>query len=791
MRWYRTCLLEGRAPFFCPEIMHPVGVPLGNFSPLHMQALAYLPLSLLLGQDVLCFNLIWLVGMVFTGLGTFVWLCHVLRDSACAAFGGLLVMLSGPMLQHAQGHLELVYLGSVPLFLMTWVRFVDQPGLSRVGWAVAAYLLVALCAGYYAPLAAVPAGVYLAVRALRGIRLHRVDWLVRRAGWLALFGSVVLPALLFLFGSQIWSVSHGYALDRSLFEYRKYGTEPWTYLAPTTQHALGACLPWDLYAADDLPVTRGEKASYLGVVTWVLVALAVLRRAQVPRARCWWIMFVVVLVLSCGAEVQVGPWRVPLPGAWLKLHVTAFRPIRVPARFNLLAALFASLWAAAGLRKLLASVRGRTGYLSVYTAVVVLAFADLANLPFPTALVPPAPACYAWLKWRDAGAAVLEIPQYGSEGSYLYALCAYWQSQHRGRTNAGYSGQANVRYDNLITRNSPFLAKWMMEPCSAARTGPKVGEVCGAAASVDLAGNAWLFATVHHYDYVILHQWRDAHFDPPHQDVLKERLRNAVVFEDADTVVFERARMGRPARPVVLLTSGWRPTTEGRPCRVAERVARLAVYNPDSDSALSISLEARALHHARTVRLLSGSRVLAQWVHGHDRFRIVRSAAFRLPQGLHELALSSDGEESPNSRRELAWETDRAPYSLRVLGVTLDREPAVLASTVGDRVSYDPCATAEVPSRHVPFGSALSREEGQVHSDAVRRRIQASQEAEAARGGRAGGRKGRQEGQEGKVEACGGSPAEEGPGPTAPAGGPPPEAAQEVPRQVSTQGRAA
>ena len=30
MRWYKICLMEGRKPFFCPEIQYPVGAALGT-----------------------------------------------------------------------------------------------------------------------------------------------------------------------------------------------------------------------------------------------------------------------------------------------------------------------------------------------------------------------------------------------------------------------------------------------------------------------------------------------------------------------------------------------------------------------------------------------------------------------------------------------------------------------------------------------------------------------------------------------------------------------------------------
>jgi hypothetical protein len=370
---------------------------------------------------------------------------------------------------------------------------------------------------------------------------------------------------------------------------------------------------------------------------------------------------------------------VDLPGAWLKNHVAPFRQIRVPARFNLLVAIVAALLAAAALKHVLERIRRPALRTTVLLGIFVLAFIDLANVPFPVALIPPPPAAYEWLRRHDPAAAILEIPQYDSSGSYLYPICAYWQSTHRGRTNAGYCGQANVRYDNLISRSTPFLAKWMERPDYLA-SGDRE-KLHTLAAPVEIVKHvgfldyAWLFTTVHRFDYIMVHQWRDRHYHLPAQVRLKEGLRESRVFEDSQTVVFAQALLRRPERPTVMLTSGWRPTWEGRPCRVAERIARLAVYNPDGDSVLSLVLEAKAFRRARTVRLMAGDRALAACRIDPDRFHQVRSAPFHLPAGLQEIRLESDGEGAPRTRKEAAWETDRAPYSFRTTALSLTSSP--------------------------------------------------------------------------------------------------------------------
>src|SRR4029453_17397817 len=103
----------------------------------------------------------------------------------------------------------------------------------------------------------------------------------------------------------------------------------------------------------------------------------------------------------------------------------------------------------------------RGGVLAALTAGVL---ADLAMVPYFHTRVPDAPGCYAFMHRTAPGAACLEIPPSSSTGPDLCSICAYWQSQHRGRTSAGYCGQGNAVFDNLLTYSSPFLDDAMARP---------------------------------------------------------------------------------------------------------------------------------------------------------------------------------------------------------------------------------------------------------------------------------------------------------------------------------------
>jgi hypothetical protein len=697
MRWYRTCLLEGRSPRLCPELHHPVGAPLGNFSPLHLQAMLYVPLSLAVGDDALCFDLIWLVGLVTTGLGTAWLVWRALRDRPCAAIGGMMAMLAAPVLLHAQEHVELIYVGAVPAFLAAWPEFVDRPSRGRLAAAAGLYVLVALSAAYFAVFVAAPAALYVAWEAARAARRGEWAWLRPRAAWLAAFAAAVVPALALAFSNQIWALARGYAIEQPASVFEHYGAPPWTYLVPTSKHLLGRALPLDAYRAAGIR-EEWERASYLGVTTLGLLAFAIARRVRFPRAGYWWAALALLVLLGWGATARIGPWSVPLPAGWLKRHAPPFRMIRVPARFNLLVAVVAPLPASAALRDMLARRAGRAWRAIALGGAALVALLDLSMVPFPTAAIPEPPPCYAWLRRRDPGAAFLEIPQHHSGAPEPHALLGYWQSRHRGRTNAGYCGSANVVADNLVAWTSPFLATELSNPAYLADPddflnhglhgpSPSCADVVYSIGPnrVGFRDYVWLYLTVHRFDEVILHRDRVPAAAAPMVGRLRAQLRGAEVFEDRAAVVFERARLAPPGRPVVLPTRGWRPTLRDRLIRVAGREAHLALYNPDPGRPLALALEARALQRARTVRLVAPGRELARWTIAPGPFRTVLSPPFRLPAGVQGLALVSDAEERPSGPEEAALGWDFAPYSLEVSGVFLARVPDATATAVAGR----------------------------------------------------------------------------------------------------------
>lgn len=668
LRWYRTCLEEGASPLFCPEIQYPEGSPLGLYSPLQLQSLVYLGCSYLTKNDALLFNAILFAEYLFTGIGTFLLAWFLTRERWGSILAGLLAMLGGPMMFGAwSGGTELLALGGFPLFLVGWLRFVDRPSLGRLAAAIGLFLLLAACSPYYGVLGVFPAVLYVMMQAVGGGRRGVGGWLKPRIGWFLAFSLLVILTIPLLFPAQIWAVVHGYSMERSRIHFEQFGTSVWNYLIPPPENCLMyLVLPpfWKTPGVGNRPTV------YLGMVTLGLLGYAVARGVRFRQSRFLWFSFAMFVVLSLGAYGSIGDYKVSLPADWLWDWFPPFRSLRVPARFGYFGAICAAVLAGGALRPLLERIRCRGIRAVIIVGLVVLAVADLARVPFITRELPALPDCYAFLLRNQPGASFCEIHPAENHLSYESTI-TYWQALHGGRTSAGNPGVNNRPLMNHVLAASPFSYKQLSDLSYLSEPGPETIDLIQ---GVDFEDYAWLFLTVHGFDDLILHKWTWGNRPMPAPLLrIRERLAEAIVFEDEATVAFDRARLEPPQRPTLICTEGWRERflRRGRYSAIATEDARLMLFNPTPERALRLKLTASAFIKPRTVRLLADGRELACWRVQPTESADFVSPPFRLPEGLHELSLASDGASPPAHPKSAPTGGPLKPFSLWVSGLQI------------------------------------------------------------------------------------------------------------------------
>jgi hypothetical protein len=492
------------------------------------------------------------------------------------------------------------------VFLLGWMRLIDRPARGRLAAAVASYALLAACAAYYMVLATVPAALYVIWRAFEAGPKGVTRWVRSRAGWLVGFAALVVPFLAVLFAANLWAATAGFTVKRAYSEFRITGAPAWGYVLPTKYHLLSRLLPFDVYSgpayAGALSYLVTENGSYLGLVTagLLLYALALALGRRGGASGYWWATLAVMVVLSAGAAVTVGSREVTLPAGWLWKYVAPFRLTRSVARFNLLAAVVAAVIAAAGLKHLLARLPGRAARAATCGGLAAVMVADLGFVPYRSYAIPAMPACYEAVCRLDPGATLLELPPQASATDLTTLDRTYWQSEHRLKTSAGYSGMRNARYDAEVFAGTPFPV-WVPGFLDDPRDG-RYGAVSGVA----FRDYVWLYLTAHGYSHVV------AHYAPtpalggvvPLLRIDAE-LRGSKVFQDARATVYARDRLAPPGRPVAIVTAGWEPLIDFPQALLygVKPEARLSLYNPDPTRALCVALDAAGVRQPRTVRL--------------------------------------------------------------------------------------------------------------------------------------------------------------------------------------------
>lgn len=624
--------------------------------------LLFAALAPVLGNDVLAYNLLWAGGMVLLGSATAALIYRAVPHVACAAFGGMLAMLSTPMLLRSRGFLDTIPLGFLPLFLGTWIALVERPACKRLVAAAVIFGLMSMGTQPLGLYAVPPAALYLGWAVVSHWRAEgrRSAMRMLGAGALGGAGAFAAVALVKEMGLAPWVAAADGGWDR----FAASGVPFWSYFLPTTLHYLFAITPVDFYHHAGLDGALADKASYLGVVTLLLVHYGLVHGVRCRRRGYVYAALVLLVLLSCGAAWDLWSWTVPLPAAWLKKGVTIFRGLAVPAHFNVLAAMAAAVLAAAALAHMLDGIAKRRRRVAVFVALSTLAVLDLATNPFPAIRVPARPPAFARLLARDPEARALDIPQFGGPGPVRFEVGDLWR---KGRSKAEPLAPAALE-------SSPFRAGALARRAYVEGQQPAP---CGLVGNTNFEDYAWLYTRTHHIHYLVLQKWLvPAAGGGLSVKELKARLAHAAIDEDAAVVVYDCERLRPPAQPVLACTGGWDVRLQQAPGRGFTAQGGLQLHVPGPGWNVQIALNARALRHPREVRVLAGETELARWEVGTESDTFLTSPPFTLPTGTHDLRVvcSRDGREPTQVRGR-----EPVRLSLTAVGISSQIDPQVAA----------------------------------------------------------------------------------------------------------------
>lgn len=574
--WVRRCLWEGQGHLFYTDLLfHPNGASLLFHTLSLSNTILALPLTILAGPAA-AYGFVALFSFVAGGIGAALLVHEVLGKQAelspaarwgAAFVGGTIFTFSSYHLAHTLGHLHMLSLEWLPLYVWAMLRAWSRP---RLGWVLAAVsflLLTSWTDWYYCLYALFLSALFLVVQ-LWGQR-RRVREIVRPAGRVVLVVLLGLAILSVQWVPMVIEQARRAEVRLSPAYAILYSADPLAYITPGPGHPLWGRWTQPLYDRYS-EGNWAEGVLYQGVLPLSLALVGLWRRW--PGRSFWLAALLGFGVLSLGPVLQwagtivtVNGQRIFLPYA--VLHLVPLMDIsRVPARFGLLVTLAVAVLAGVGLARLLQRClrreRWRLG-LSGLAAVAVCA--ELAWLPYP---VTPAhvPAFYRQMAAESAGGALLEIPYVRKTEEHTARML--YQTVHGHPIFGGYisRGDPHIPYEQI-----PGFRAWQSFSGEREITEPTTA-----------AWQEQALAALNHYgaSYVVLE--RSALFLPRLQaaQILARSMLGpaAEVYRDSETIAY---RVPPGQAPFWEMGTGWGPQNwpEG-PARLLRGKAAVALLLP-------------------------------------------------------------------------------------------------------------------------------------------------------------------------------------------------------------------
>jgi len=472
-------------PYFTNYIYYPDGVNMvfSDIGPLN--AIASIPLQMAFGL-ITSYKIIWMLTFILSGYGMFLLANYLIADKKVAFISGLIFMFSPYHFAHALGHMNLISIEWIPLYVLFLIRTVRESAKSNPVYAAIFLFLNATSSLYYL--------MYMIIFTLFFLVHNQIteksvleNGVLKRIGIMVMsFGLVVSP-LAYLITKDLLTARSNYMYSSGFVE---YSADLLAFFTPTTFHPLFHQLAEPINSH----FTGGpaEFTVFAGYTVLLLSALAVYK-IKCREIKFWAISAGVFFVLSLGPLLHVKGLRsiaceglnvyIPLPYLIL-MHLPIFSLLRVTSRWDMLLMLCLALLAGYGIKYVLDKYDGQSASRRCIILLLVscLVIFEFLSVPYPLSET-KIPEFYEQLATDKGDYAILEIPSYLPE-------ILYYQTVHQKKLVGGYLGRAESK------GYPPFINQLMsMSPTGLSGNNQDILTWNGSAAELDSL----------HIRYVVLH----------------------------------------------------------------------------------------------------------------------------------------------------------------------------------------------------------------------------------------------------------------------------------------------
>lgn len=315
------------------------------------------------------YNIMVIFSFVFGGLSMF-WLCHYFTKKYIPSLlGGFIFTFSSYHFAHAVGHMQLVSLEWIPLFILLWWKLLKRPRYRNAIGAAVVLLLILLCDYYY----------FLYSVGLAGLILFYLLWrkqippIKEKQTWRPLLVFIIISIILVLpLPLALLSANHHDPLQGS-HPGRIFSTD---LLTPFIDGGF-----WRFHYLTDgywhlIKAGPVEGTVYLTLSVLTLLIIAIWKRAKVHQDVVFWLGAAVIFgILSLGSHLMIFGYSINhswLPYALLEKILPELKLSGVPVRMMVMTGFATAVISAMVLAKLDISKRRGQLLMAIFALVLVI-----------------------------------------------------------------------------------------------------------------------------------------------------------------------------------------------------------------------------------------------------------------------------------------------------------------------------------------------------------------------------------------------------------------------------------
>lgn len=149
--WAKTSLVEEQQTIYHTDhIFYPNGVDLYLHSLSPLNGLISIPLQYIFsGNIILVYNILAISHFVLSGFSMFMLASHFSKSKFAAFIGGFIFAFCPYVMGHSLGHLNLLSIGFMPLFILFYLKFHESPSINNMLLSSVFLILNTLSSFYY------------------------------------------------------------------------------------------------------------------------------------------------------------------------------------------------------------------------------------------------------------------------------------------------------------------------------------------------------------------------------------------------------------------------------------------------------------------------------------------------------------------------------------------------------------------------------------------------------------------------------------------------------------------